>query len=116
MKSTQVLFVLAAITAGVFAGCSIDVKSDKDKCIGISCNSSDQCISGNCIGVKAFNIFKCGGCNDNSNATTFKCPGNFCNENSECATTFCNKTVPANVTYNGTCAGEILEYKGLKQW
>ena len=79
MKSTILLLLIALMTAGALADCSVDVKAEKDKCIGIMCSSSEQCISSNCIGVPNTTFFKCGGCNENDAATTFKCPGRYCN-------------------------------------
>ena len=55
-----ILFTIIAssLMAGVFAeGCTVDTTAEKDRCIKTQCTSSEQCISGYCIGVAAINFY-----------------------------------------------------------
>ncbi len=120
MKSNILIAIVAStLMAGVFAdGCTVDTTAEKERCIGTLCSSSEQCISGYCMGLgEPFNIFKCGGCNDNDFASGFKCPDRYCNTTIECAVPQCDLTKPSpSGNWLGTCGGSILEYQGLKSW
>ena len=116
MKSQILITIVASsLLASVFAdGCTIDTTAEKDRCIKVACDSSEQCMSGYCMGIPGI-LFQCGGCNDNDLAPSFKCPGRFCNVYTDCAVPQCVlfKDGPQQ-GFNGTCGGEILEYKGLR--
>ena len=120
MKSYTLMALVASTLLGsAFAdGCTVDSTADKDRCIGVSCTTSNQCLSGYCLGLPNTTFFRCGGCNDNNNATGYKCPNRYCNVYTECAVPQCmlftNGTQKEG--WNGTCGGVILDYEGLHQW
>ena len=113
MRSLLLLAATAFCISTVLSSCTVDTGASSDRCIGTDCTSSEQCISGNCLGFDP--IFKCAGCNDNDQAKVFKCPGRFCNTGDECTVKICNTSLPG-AGFNGTCGGTILGYQGLKQW
>ena len=57
-RDILIAIVASTLMAGVFAdGCTVDTTAEKDRCIKTQCTSSEQCMSGYCIGIAAFNLY-----------------------------------------------------------
>ena len=50
-RSILIAIIASTLMAGVFAQCTVDKNAEKDKCIQTECTSSEQCISGYCLGL-----------------------------------------------------------------
>ncbi len=60
MKRDILITIIAStLIAGVFAdSCTVDTTAEKDRCIKTPCTSSEQCVSGYCLGLGApFNFY-----------------------------------------------------------
>ena len=57
-RDILIAIVASTLMAGVFAdGCTVDTTAAKDRCIKTQCTSSEQCVSGYCLGLAAFNFY-----------------------------------------------------------